>query len=67
MLILGSAFFGVMIFLAILLVTVILGAVARESGKEALLNSELERRAGVGGDVTDTTQSHPIHDRYLEA
>jgi CHASE1-domain containing sensor protein len=64
MLILGSAFFGVLIFLAILLVTIILGAVARETEKGELVRTELERRAGLGGDVTD--QSHPVHDRYLE-
>jgi CHASE1-domain containing sensor protein len=65
MLILGSALFGVLIFLAILLVTVILGALARENEKEALIRTELERRAGLEGDVTDNPD--PIHHRYLDA
>jgi hypothetical protein len=65
MLILGSALFGVLIFLAILLVTVILGAVARGNEKDALLRIEMERRAGLDGDITDNP--HPIHHRYLDA
>jgi hypothetical protein len=64
MLILGSALFGVLIFLAILLVTIILGAVAQSREKDELLRTEAERAAGLSGDVTDTP--HPIHDRYLE-
>ncbi len=64
MLILGSALFGVLIFLAILLVTVILGAVAQAREKEELLRTEMERAAGLSGDVTDTP--HPIHHRYLD-
>lgn len=65
MLILGSALFGVLIFLAILLVTVVLGALARENEKEALIRTELERRAGLEGDITD--KPDPIHHRYLDA
>ncbi len=65
MLILGSALFGVIIFLALLLVTVILGAVARENEKEAVLHMERERRAGLDGDITDNPD--PIHHRYLDA
>lgn len=65
MLILGSALIGVLLFLAILLVTVILGAVAQHREKEELLRTEMERAAGLDGDITDNP--HPIHDRYLEA
>jgi CHASE1-domain containing sensor protein len=64
MLILGSALFGILIFLAILLVTIVLGAVAQSREKDEQLRIEVERTAGLSGDVTDTP--HPIHDRYLE-
>jgi hypothetical protein len=63
--IIGSVVFGVLIFLALILVTIILGAVAQEREKEEVLRTDEERRAGLSGDVTDTP--HPIHDRYLEA
>ena len=65
MLILGSALVGVLLFLAILLVTVILGAVSQSREKDEQLRIEVERVAGLSGDVTDTP--HPVHDRYLEA
>jgi sensor domain CHASE-containing protein len=64
MLILGSALFGVLLFLGILLVTVVLGAVAQHREKEELLRTEMERVAGLDGDVTDNP--HPVHQRYLE-
>ena len=38
---------------------------ARENEKEALIRTELERRAGLEGDVTDNPD--PIHHRYLDA
>ena len=65
MLILGSALIGVLLFLGILLVTIILGAVAQSREKQELLRTEMERVAGLDGDVTDNP--HPVHDRYLEA
>jgi len=65
MLILGSALFGVLFFLGILLVTIILGAVARGHEKQELLRTEMERVAGLDGDVTDNP--HPIHHRYVDA
>lgn len=65
MLILGSALFGVLFFVGLLLVTIILGGVAQKREKEELLRTEMERAAGLDGDVTDNP--HPIHHRYLEA
>jgi hypothetical protein len=66
MLIIGSMVVGVLIFFGLILLTLLLGAVSRESGKEIAMRTEAERRAGITGDVTSETP-HPIHDRYLEA
>lgn len=65
MLILGSALIGVLLFLGLLLVTIILGAVAQSREKEELLRIDVERAAGLDGDVTD--RPDPIHQRYLES
>lgn len=64
MYIVWSMVIGIVLFLLLLLVTVILGAVAHKSEKEALVHREQERAAGLSGDVTDA--SHPIPDRYVE-
>lgn len=66
MLVLWSAFFGVLIFFAIVLLTLVLGAVARESEKEALLRTAREREAGLTEDFTSDTR-HPLHERYVDA
>jgi hypothetical protein len=66
MLIVWSALLGALIFLGIVVVTLAFGAAANKAEKEALIRTEEERRAGVGGDVTSDTP-HPIHDRYIEA
>jgi uncharacterized membrane protein YciS (DUF1049 family) len=66
MLVVWSALLGVLFFLGLVVVTLILGAVARESEKEARLRTEAQRRAGLTGDVTSHTP-HPIHKDYLEA
>ncbi|WP_224242918.1 hypothetical protein [Hyalangium gracile] len=66
MLVVWSMVLGILLFLGLVVVTLLLGAGGREREKELLMRAELERRAGLGGDVTTDTP-HPIHDRYLEA
>jgi hypothetical protein len=66
MLVIWSALFGVLIFFAIVVITLLLGAAGNRTSKEIIARTEAERRAGLTGDVTSDTP-HPIHDRYLEA
>lgn len=66
MLIIGSALLGIFIFFALVLATIIFGAAARESEKDALMRRDAERLEGRSGDVTTSTPD-PIHDRYVHA
>jgi hypothetical protein len=66
MLIIGSMVVGILLFAALILLTIILGAIGRESEKDILMRTEMERLAGLDGDA-HTTTPHPIHHRYLEA
>jgi UPF0716 family protein affecting phage T7 exclusion len=65
MLVVWSAVLGVLIFLGIVLVTLLFGAVANKAEREVLARTEAERKAGLKGDVT-SEPSHPVHDRYVE-
>ena len=63
MLIIGWTVLGILLFLVLEVVTILFGAAANKSAKEALLRTERERGAGLTGDFTSDTPS-PIHDRY---
>jgi len=66
MLIVWSALLGALIFMGIVVVTLAFGAAANRAEKNALIRTEAERIAGLGGDVT-SDNPHPLHDRYVEA
>lgn len=66
MIIIWSAFFGILIFLGILLIALLLGAAANRAEKEVRERTAAERKAGLTGDFTSDTPD-PIHGRYLEA
>lgn len=65
MLVVWSAFFSVVIFLALVVVTLLFGAASNAREKEALERTERERSEGLTGDVTSDTPD-PIHQRYIE-
>ncbi len=65
MLVVSSAIIGVLIFFAIVLVTILLGATSRGDEKEIRLRTEEERRAGLTGDF-NSESPHRIHHRYVE-
>lgn len=65
MIIIGSVVLGSIIFFGIVLLTLIFGALGRESEKDVLLRTKLERREGLTGDVTSDTPD-PVHERYLQ-
>jgi hypothetical protein len=66
MLVVWSALIGVLIFMGIVVVTLAFGAASNRAEKNAFIQREAERLAGLDGDVTSNA-SHPIHDRYVEA
>jgi UPF0716 family protein affecting phage T7 exclusion len=66
MLIIWAAVIGVFLFFALVIVTLLLGASARRSGKEAQTRTEAQRAAGLTGDFTSDTP-HSIHRGYAEA
>ena len=65
MLVVWSAFFSIVIFLALVVVSLLFGAAANAREKEALERTQRERSEGLTGDMTSDTPD-PIHRRYLE-
>jgi hypothetical protein len=61
MIIMGLAVFSVLLLMAVLLVTILFGAAARESAKDAQMRAEWARLEGLERNVSPTEEPYRDH------